>query len=68
MDIERIPEGDSMHYWNLIDIGDGWYHFDTTRRADGTTFFYWTDAQIKEYSDAHNGTHNYDRSKYPTIN
>jgi hypothetical protein len=68
MDIERIPEGDSMHYWNLIDIGDGWYHFDTTRRADGTTFFYWTDAEIKKYSDAHNNSHNYDRSKYPTIN
>jgi transglutaminase/protease-like cytokinesis protein 3 len=68
MDIERIPSGNLMHYWNLIDIGDGWYHFDTCRRADGTTFFYKTDAEIKAYSDKHNGTHNYDRSKYPTIN
>jgi hypothetical protein len=68
MDIERIPSGNSMHYWNLIDIGEGWYHYDTCRRADGTTFFYKTDAEIKAYSDAHNGTHNYDRSKYPTIN
>ena len=68
MDIERIPSGNSMHYWNLVDIGEGWYHFDTCRRADGSTFFYKTDAEIKAYSDAHNGTHNYDRSLYPTIN
>lgn len=67
MDIERIPRGNSMHYWNLIDIGEGWHHFDTCRRADGSTFFYKNDAEIKRYSDAHNGTHNYDRSKYPAI-
>ncbi len=66
MDIERIP-GNTMHYWNLIDIGEGWYHFDTCRRSDGTTFFYVNDATITAYSDAHNGTHNYDRSLYPTI-
>lgn len=68
MDIERIPSGNSMHYWNIIDIGEGWHHFDTCRRADGTTFFYKTDPEIKAYSDTHNGTHNYDRSLYPTIN
>ena len=69
MDIERIPEGDSMHYWNLVDIGDGhgWYHFDTTPRKDKTKFFLWDDASIKAYSDAHNNCHNYDRSLYPDI-
>ncbi|MCD8156115.1 MAG: hypothetical protein LUD53_01425 [Clostridiales bacterium] len=67
MDIQRIPSGTSMHYWNLIDIGEGWYHFDTCRRADGSTFFYKTDAEIKAYSDAHNGTHNYDPSLHPDI-
>lgn len=67
MDIERIPSGNLMHYWNIIDIGEGWHHFDTCRRADGSTFFYKNDAEIKKYSDGHNGTHNYDRSKYPEI-
>lgn len=66
MDIEKIPAA-SRHYWNLIDLGDGWYHFDATRRRDGATFFYWTDAQLMEYSNAHNGSHNYDPSLYPTI-
>ena len=68
MVIERIPRGNSMHYWNLIDIGEGWHHFDTTPRA-GTTrsFFYLTDSELMSYSDNHRGTHNYDRSKYPAV-
>ncbi len=70
MDIERIPSGNSMHYWNLVDIGDGhgWYHFDTTPRKDRPVIFLWDDATIKKYSDAHNNCHNYDRSRYPVIN
>lgn len=73
MDIERVPVGNSMHFWNLVDIGEGWHHFDTCRRADGSTFFYLTDAELMEYSEAHtasgypNGTHYYDRSLYPEI-
>ncbi|MBQ4283229.1 MAG: transglutaminase domain-containing protein [Lachnospira sp.] len=55
------------HYWNIIDIGGGWYHFDTTPRMDGTQFFMWTDAKLKEYSDANRGSHNFTRSKYPTL-
>ncbi len=66
MDIEKIP-AKSMHYWNLIDIGDGWHHFDTCRRKDGSTFFYKTDAELMEYSNTHNKSHNYDRSLYPEI-
>ena len=66
MDIEKIP-AKSMHYWNLIDIGDGWHHFDACRRKDGSTFFYKTDAELMEYSNTHNKSHNYDRSLYPDI-
>jgi predicted transglutaminase-like cysteine proteinase len=66
MDIEKIPSS-SKHYWNLIDIGEGWYHFDATRRYDGTEFFYWDDASLMEYSNAHGGTHEYDREQYPQI-
>lgn len=67
MDIEKIPTPTTMHYWNLIDIGEGWHHFDTCRRVDGSTFFYKTDAELMAYSNSHDGTHNYDRSKYPDI-
>ena len=67
MDIEKIPAY-TRHYWNLIDLGDGWYHFDCCNgRMEGTYIFYWTDEQIMEYSENHNGSHNYDRDKYPEI-
>ena len=69
MDIERIPSKTTTHFWNLVDIGDGhgWYHFDTTPRWNHPVMFFWTDAQIKKYSDANSNSHNYDRSKYPEI-
>ena len=73
MDIERIRVRNGMHFWNLVDIGEGWHHFDTCRRADGSTFFYLTDSELMEYSNAHtapdypNGSHYYDRSLYPEI-
>lgn len=66
MDIEKIP-AKTHHYWNLVDIGDGWYHFDATRRKDGTIIFYWTDEELISYSNSHNLSHNYDPSKYPEI-
>ena len=73
MDIQRVPYANKHHYWNLVDIGEGWHHFDTCRRSDGSTFFYLTDAELMAYSDAHtsrsypNGTHYYDRTLYPEI-
>ncbi len=67
MDIARIPTR-SSHYWNLVDVGDGWYHFDTTPRHDHPEIFMWTEAQLMEYSTSHRGTHNYDHDLYPKVN
>lgn len=67
MDIVKIP-AKTEHYWNLVDIGDGWYHFDTTPRKDHPTIFMWTDEQMMDYSAKHNNSHNYDHEAYPTVN
>lgn len=67
LDIVKIPSRTS-HYWNLVDLGEGWYHFDTTPRQDGTVFFMWTEAQLMEYSARNNGSHNYDHTLYPAVN
>ena len=64
--IEKIPTN-TLHYWNLIDIGEGWHHFDTTRRVGNPNFFYLTDSELMAYSNAHRGTHNYDHSVYTDI-
>ncbi len=66
MDIEKIP-AETSHYWNLVDLGDGWIHFDTTRRADGTKVFLWSDEKLMAYSNSHKLSHNYDPDLYPEI-
>ena len=55
------------HWWLLLDLGDGYYHYDPTRRKDRTEFFMWTDEELKAYSDAHKGSHNFTRDLYPEI-
>ena len=66
MEIEKIRDTRG-HYWLLIDIGEGWYHYDPNLQLDGTLIFYWHDADLWEYSNTHKNTHNYDPSKYPHI-
>ncbi|SFN93412.1 Transglutaminase-like superfamily protein [Pseudobutyrivibrio sp. UC1225] len=66
MEIEKIRDTRG-HYWLLIDIGEGWYHYDPNLQLDGTLIFYWHDADLWAYSNAHKNTHNYDPSKYPII-
>ncbi len=66
MEIEKIRDTRG-HYWLLIDVGEGWYHYDPNLQLDGTLIFYWHDADLWAYSNSHKNTHNYDPSKYPTI-
>lgn len=66
MDIEKIPSK-TMHYWNLVDIGEGWHHLDTTPRKDHPVIFYWTEAEMMDYSAKHGNSHNYDHELYPEV-
>lgn len=62
----EVIRTDGHHWWNLINCGDGWYHFDTTPRAKhNRKFFMWTDAQLDEYNQISGGTHSRDKSLYP---
>ncbi len=69
MDIQKRPDSSEMHYWNLVDIGDGhgWYHFDVTPHVDHPTIFLWDNKTLMYYSATHNGSHEYDASAYPVI-
>lgn len=62
-DIAKIPTS-SRHYWNAVNLGDGWLHFDTTPRTDHSIIFLWTDEQLSAYMGRHYRSHNYDRSVY----
>ncbi len=67
MDIEKIPTR-THHYWNLVNLGDGWYHLDTTPRSDHPDIFMWTEEQLMAYTAQHFYPHNYDHSLYPEVN
>lgn len=68
MDIHKIPTS-TEHYWNLVDIGEGWYHFDTTPRAERPkpNFCYVNDATLMAFSNKYYNSHRYDRTVYTDI-
>lgn len=66
LDIVKSNISHSRHYWNLVKVNGGWYHFDATPRVgEGDDFFLLTDAELAAYSDSHGGSHVFDPSLYP---
>lgn len=67
--VSRI-KGESPHYWNLVNLGNGWYHSDCSPRRVGHVYkcFMQTDAQVQSYTDFYTERPNYyafDTSAYP---
>ena len=62
MDIVKTGGG---HYWSMVNLGEGWYHYDTTPRKTGGEFFMMTDAELEAYSNKYGDSHIWDREKYP---
>lgn len=65
-DINKIPTT-YQHFWNLVDIGDGWYHFDSCPRDDFPFLCYIDDATLMEISRDREGYHTYDRTIFTNI-
>ncbi|MCD7745330.1 MAG: hypothetical protein LUI13_08645 [Lachnospiraceae bacterium] len=66
IDVEKSNTTRSHHYWSLVNVGDGWYHLDTTPRESGATFFLVTDEEMLSYFEQ-NGTYDaFDTSLYPS--
>lgn len=62
--------GTSDHRWNLVNVGDGWYHCDASPRRTGDPYlcFMQTDAQVLAYTKTATHRPNYyvfDESLYP---
>ena len=66
VDVVKSDTSHSSHYWLLVDVGSGWYHFDPTPRdGEGDYFFLVTDEQLDTYSAAHEDSHVFDHNAYP---
>lgn len=65
MRVTRVG-GRTQHYWNLVNCGDGWYHFDTCPNKDKMESFMLTDAEVEAYTvKRENNYYKFDRSLYP---
>ncbi len=56
------------HYWNLVNCGDGWYHFDTCPHYKNYPLeaFMLTDREVEEYSkNCVADYYSFDKSLYP---
>lgn len=65
MKVTRVG-GRTKHFWNLINCGDGWYHFDSCPHKDKIQSFMLTDAEVEEYTKKRgNNYYTFDKSLYP---
>lgn len=65
MRVTRVG-GRTKHFWNLVDCGDGWYHFDTCPNKDKMEAFMLTDAEVEAYTIKRgNNYYTFDRTLYP---
>lgn len=66
MEVHRVSET-NPHYWNLVNIGGEWYHFDTCPHYSQYPLesFLLTDAEVREYSEKCVGYYDFDSSLYP---
>lgn len=75
--IDNLPveryKGRSSHYWLLVNIGTGWYHYDPSPQSMEDPFrcFMKTDKQVQAYarnrSDGRRDYYQIDYSKYPEL-
>ncbi len=68
IDVYKIKDttDQSSHFWSLVDIGTGYYHFDATPRKGGFDGFMLTDKQLQDYSLNNSGSHRYHTNLYPS--
>ncbi len=68
LEVQRVG-GPTSHYWNLVNCGNGWYHFDATPRSSklpSFVSFMFTDQQAADYTaKAGRNYFTFDGSLYP---
>ena len=72
--INRLPELNHAHYWNLVNVGGGWYHFDACptpgNAVTNSQRFMFTESQAQQYTQAIRTSYlyyAYDKTKFPEV-
>jgi hypothetical protein len=67
--VTRIAGTPTEHYWSLVDVGYGWYHFDTCPAPIASLDkFMFTEKTAGEYTQRiGRNYYDYDREKYPAV-
>ena len=63
-----VQRSGSLYYWNLVNLGDGWYHVDCGRGSGAVTepVFLMTDQELAKCSaEAGNGFYDFDSTLFP---
>lgn len=73
MRVTRVG-GRTNHFWNLVKVGAGWYHYDATPiLGTSVNLYMFTNAQAEEYTrhitrnTIYTNYYVYDRSSYPPV-
>lgn len=68
LEVQRVG-GPTSHFWNLVNIGTGWYHFDATPRSSkmpAFVSFMFTDEEAADYTErAGRNYYTFDGTLYP---
>jgi hypothetical protein len=69
--VTRIAGTPTRHYWNLVNLGYGWYHYDTCPAPLRIDKFMFTESRAMEYTEKlknlRGNYYEYDRTAYPAV-
>jgi hypothetical protein len=68
IEVRRVKpdwRGHTRHWWNMVYVQGGFYHYDTCPSSRGGRFCLVTDSQLKEHSRTHGNGHIWAYSKKP---
>jgi hypothetical protein len=65
MRVTRVG-GKTQHFWNLVNCGEGWYHFDSCPNRDHKESFMLTDKEVEKLTEIRGKNYYvFDKSLYP---
>ncbi|MCL2157829.1 MAG: hypothetical protein FWH48_00305 [Oscillospiraceae bacterium] len=72
--VQRVSEATTAHYWNLVNVGTGWHHFDVCPTPGNAVTisqrFMFTESQAVSYTKAitaRDHYYDYDKSTVPEV-